>query len=287
MKRKMMNVLTGLMMVAALTLTISACGGDDTPTSDSPSGEDGGDDNPGGGSGGGGTISFQGARRVFGNNLVKAYGREGYDRYTVTYDANGFVTNVHRDKYQNGTTTVERTEDYVISYNGNTATAVEYRNGTFYRNNIVTIGTNGFANRNTSDDYTATYEYDTAGHMTKLTGSEPGKADEIYTLNWQNGDLITYDRTGSIAYTDATHITPIENVSGVIEWDYIMGIDMDDDISYYLGAIGFGPKHLPLAWSYGSSSATIAWTLDGQGRAVKAVVYKAGKSDPYQFYWEY
>ena len=291
MKKKMMNVLTGLMMVAALTLTISACGGDDTPVSNPPSGENGEGGGDGGNGGGGGTTSFQGAKRIFGNNLVKSYGREGYDRYTLTYDANGFVTKVHRDRYQSGTTNVERTEEWLFSYNGTTATIALYRNGAFYRNDMVTIGNNGFASKITYGDDVVDIEYDAAGHMTKQTWTDTdSKSSSSFNINWQNNDIITHTGDGSVTvgYTDATHSTPIENVSGAIELDRIMHIDMDDDISYVTGAIGFGPKHLPLSWSSSSgSSATIAWTLDAQNRAVKAVVNRTGYADPYVFYWEY
>lgn len=292
----MLKALTGMMMMAAVALTFSSCGGGD----DAPSSQDNPAANNGGGNGGGGTVTgvFQGARRVFGNNLVKAYGREGYDRYTVTYDDNGFVTKVHRDRYQSGTTTIDKTEDVLVTYNGSTATGAKYKNGVFEGNTLLNFGSNGFVSTCNGVGGDISAEYDADGHMIKETFTETGHTPEVISLNWQNGDLVTggWDGSGqtSIAYTDATHGTPIENVSGVMEWDYIMGIDMDDDITYYIGAIGFGTKHLPLAWSHGGTypqSATIAWTLDAQGRAVKAVVTKtttySTTPSVYTFFWEY
>ena len=236
------------------------------------------------------TTAFQGAKRIFGSNLVKAYGREGYDRYTVTYDANGFVTKVHRDRYDNGT--IDKTEEVTITYSGSQGLASTYKNGTFAGNTTFTVGSNGFVSSVIFTDYNTVMYYDSDGHMTKLTASESGRSENM-TWNWQDGDIVTAywdgDTPTSISYTDANHSTPVTNVSGVIEWDHIMGIDMDDDITYFTGAMGYGPKHLPLAWTDGSSSATVTWTLDSQGRAVKAVVQETGEynNSTKTFFWEY
>ena len=282
MKKNLISALMGLTMLAALMLTISACGGSDSSSSDTPGGGD---------AGGGGTAgAFQGARRVFGSNLVKAYGREGYDRHTVTYDANGFVTKIHRDRYSG--TTIDKTEDVIITYNGNVATGALYENGAFKQNMILTVGSNGFVSKIESPRANQEFEYDAAGYFVKMKYIPAGSTRvETLSLNWQNNDFLSGGWTGdltTLAYTDATHGTPIENVAGVLQWDDIMGIDMDDDFTYVTGAIGFGPKHLPLAWSDSGTQATISWTLDAQGRAIKAVVTKSsGGGYTRTYFWEY
>ena len=292
---KTMRFLTGVMMMAAMTLTFSACGDDDDSSKkDNQENNAAGDNGNGNGNGGGGrpdTGAFKGAKRVFGDNLVKAYGREGYDRYTVTYDDYGYVTKVHRDRYSNGS--VDKTEDCVITYGENVITVAITKNGTPNGNMIVTIGSNGFASKVQGEDLVQ-YSYDSDGHLTSMSYTESGST-ETMAMIWQNGDLYSGGWDGersTIVYTDANHRTPINNVAGYTEFDHVMGIDMDDDIAFVSGVMGFGPKHLPLAWSGGKSqeSATIVWTLDAAGRATKAVVTESnayGNSTTSTYFWEY
>lgn len=283
-----MNALTGLMMVVALTLTISACGGgDDAPTSTDNPANNGGNGS-GGNGGGGATGAFQGAKRVFGNNLVKAFGREGYDRYTVGYDANGFVTKIHRDRYSTGTT-VDRTEEWQFTYSNGSVTCAQYRDGSLRGNYVVNIGANGFASSSVRPDGSITAEYDAEGHIIKQTYTETGRASESIIWNWQNGDIVSggwQNESVSVAYTSPAYPNAIANVAGYIEFDHSMGFDMDDDVSFVTGLMGYGPKHLPMAWSDRNTSATNTWTLDGMGRATKVVV-TTNNSSTYTHYWEF
>ena len=289
-----MKFLTGLMMMAAMTLTFSACGDDDDSSKKDNQETNEAGNNGNGGNGGGGrtdTGVFKGAKRVFGDNLVKAYGREGYDRYTVTYDDYGYVTKVHRDRYSNGS--VDRTEDYVITYGENVITVATSKNGTPRGNMIVNIGSNGFVSK-VQGEALVQYSYDSDGHLTTMSYTESGSTEKM-ELVWQNGDLYAGGWDGervTVVYTDQNHRTPINNVAGYIEFDHVMGIDMDDDIAFISGAMGFGPKHLPLAWSGGKSqeNATVAWTLDAAGRATKAVVTETnnyGNTTTSSYFWEY
>lgn len=58
MKKRLTNILTGLMMVAAMALTISACGGGDDGSSATNNNNNGGNGSPGQGSNTGYSMKF-------------------------------------------------------------------------------------------------------------------------------------------------------------------------------------------------------------------------------------
>lgn len=240
-----------------------------------------------------GESTFQGAKRVFGNNLVKAFGREGYDRYEFTYDDKGFVTRVHRTKY--GTSNTEY--DTYITYNEN-ITINSYKGETLQQSSVASVGNNGFVSSYSDGGAVVTPAYNSENQLASITYTESSKS-EVNSFTYSGGNLIQSAWKGNIettiAYTSPTQ-SEMANVAGVMEYDDAMGIDMDDFVvSYYCGMIGFGTKSLPLAWASSNSSVKNTWTLDSSGRATKVVVEKTS-TDPYSgtpsvssktFFWEW
>ena len=238
------------------------------------------------------TGTFQGAKRVFGDNLMKAFGREGYDRYDFTYDSNGFVTQIHRTKY--GTDGGSDTEyDVNITYNENIVMNT-YKNGSLQGITTINIGSNGFASSLTWNNDKATLSYDSNNQLTSISYLYDNKT-EVNSFTYSGGNIIQSAWDGevesSIAYTSPTQ-SAIENIAGVMEYDDVMGIDFDDFVlAYYCGMVGFGTKSLPLAYTSSDSTAQNTWTLDGSGRAIKvSTVHQSktgGSETSTTFFWEW
>ena len=246
-----------------------------------------------GGSSGGGSSSntgtFQGAKRVFGNNLVKAFGQEGYDRYEFTYDSKGFVTHIHRTRYETNSSNTEY--DLYITYNENVVINT-YKDGALQGTSTINIGSNGFASSFTYGNEVNTLSYNSDNQLTSITYSYNNKT-EVNSYTYSGGNIIQSAWDGevesSIAYTSPTQ-SAIANVAGVMEYDNAMGIDMDDyALAYYCGLAGFGTKNLPLTYTGSHSTAKNTWTLDANGRATKVIVEKTsyGSTSTKTFFWEY
>ena len=279
MKRFIFSLLA-LMAVTLVSLTLTACG----------------DDGDGGGSGSGGsggsssnTGTFQGAKRVFGNNLVKAFGQEGYDRYEFTYDSKGFVTRVHRTRYETSSSNTEY--DLYITYNENVVINT-YKDGALQGTSTINIGSNGFASSFTYGNEVNTLSYNSDNQLTAITYSHNNKT-EVNSYTYSGGNITQSAWDGevesNIAYTSPTQ-SAITNIAGVMEYDNAMGIDMDDyQLAYYFGLAGFGTKNLPLAYTDSHSTTKNTWTLDAIGRATKVVVEKTsyGSTSTKTFFWEY
>ena len=248
---------------------------------------------------------FQGAKRVFGNNLVKAFGEEGEDRYEITYDAKGFVTSINRTIfYESG----NRLYSWLFNYNTAGKIIINYyRDGMLYNVYYATVCSNGYISSiRIEQSFEATLSYDNEEHLTQIMyyDIEEEEGASIYydtdTFSWMDGDLIRdcyheYDDDedySNIAYISPSQTSPIENVAGIMEFDHGMNIDMDDfSVLYYIGGWGRGTKHLPMAWVSDSGSGNNAWTLDTQNRAIKLVHNRKYNSDSESttrtFFWEW
>ncbi len=243
---------------------------------------------------------FQGAKRVFGNNLVKAFGEEGSDRYEVNYDAKGFVTGINRTIfYESG----NRLYSWLFNYN--TAGKIimnYYRDGMLGGVYSATIGSNGYIKSiNTKAGEMELY-YDYEEHLTQILINY-FEDDETFTdyefFTWQEGDIISGkyiesdhdEESTSIAYISPTHMTPIENIGGVME-DDALGIGMEEiDILYFIGGLGKWTKHLPMSWTSGYYSGLNVWTLDSQNRPIKMENTIKRNDESYSenqtFFWEW
>ena len=213
---------------------------------------------------------FQGPQRVFGQNQLKAYGREGYDRYELSYDSRGFVTKISRVRFSDN-----RQERWDIAYEGNTITISLYKNNEFRGSGIGTFGSNGYLSQCVSPEgETMDFAYNSEEQLTSISINE---GSETLTFTWQGGNLLQSSwgsRPTNISYGSGSNT--IENMAGVMEYDDGMGIDMDDWTQfYYIGLIGKGTRQLPLSWTHSGSSHTETgvnqWSLDAQGRAVKLI----------------
>ena len=238
----------------------------------------------------GGNISkFLGPKRVFGSNLLSSYGREGSTHYELIYDENDFVSKITwKSSSSEG--------EYKVNYLGN---QVIISHGDVKE--TFTIGSNGYAESYTySDEWTTRFEYDTDGHMTKLTTTENGE-QFIGNLTWQGGNIVKQSDTDS-RYATTYEYDSKRNVAGLYPCANLGG-DMSefyDDIYYYIGLIGKGTANLVSSYTIPhrdyDSNGTNTWTLDATGRATKCVnsvimIYdNSGESSVPRittYYWNY
>ena len=273
MKKFIFGSATIMMMAAILSFSFTACGGDDDDSSDTPSG--GGYSSTADGQS---TGTFKGAKRVFGDNLVKVLTSTSGNRWDFTYDANGYMTNAKQsDGY--------KTYEYKISYSENMISFSRYKDGKFKETRTASIGSNGFISKTVDDEDVYTFNYDDAGHLTRFTITDEGKVDDDVTLTWQSGNVVSainqdsHPKTFTIYYQTGSQ-GAIANTINLADFDNITDIDIDiEDFFIYAGAIGFGPSQLPLAstkHSEGSAkenvestdNCTYTWTFDGNNRPI-------------------
>lgn len=251
------------------------------------------------------TGTFQGAKRVFGNNLVKAYGRNDYDRYELTYNDKGFVTAVKRTKY-GSSGSADKVYNFLFTYADDKIICNEFVDGSLYLTMTAYIGSNGYVSRMESTaGYGCTFTYNEDDMLTSTKNFELSDESKYETDSYvySDGDIVSRYVDGvleaSIAYQTPSQITPILNTYGMMEYDHGLGIDVDDNyILYWVGGMGKGTKHLPLAWTHKDSSYTKSntntWEMDSQGRVVKLTTnstYTYSYGDPYTttytFFWEW
>lgn len=100
------------------------------------------------------------------------------------------------------------------------------------------------------------FKYDEAGRMIEMKRTEGD--NEITTITYNvDGDIVKVavkdDEDGNtmettVAYTDASHSSPILNTSGIMLYDDSFRIDMDEMApAYFAGLLGKGTTHLPLS----------------------------------------
>jgi hypothetical protein len=266
----------------------TACGGDD-------------DDNGGSGpttGGGGGEEGYEpgkfyGPKRVFGDNLLSSFGRENGTCYELTYNSDDFVTNIKSYRIDANGQKIYSTE-YQVTYSDNQVMVTEHRQSEKNITYTYTIGNNGFVESYidvTDGNDEVKHEYDSDGHLTRITSTETNNETWNGTLTWQNGNVIkTYDSdTGS--YTQ--NYTSINNVAGL----YIraaIGGDLDDyydEKLYYMGLLGKGTTNLVQSYVRDSGrTGENAWTLDNAGRPTKCVTTETGSGSSQStstYFWTY
>jgi hypothetical protein len=271
-----------LFVLAVVCIGFVSCGDDDD------------DVNPGGGSESGIAGRFQGPKRVFGNNLLRSFGSEETP-WELTYNSDDFVTEIKKKNSSSG---------YKVSYSDNQVIVTEERR-TYSYQYIFIIGSNGFA-----ESYTCSkvggggsrdclkFEYDSDGHLTKITATEDDDRPWIGTMIWQNGNTIKlYDNDGGriSAYT----YTSINNNVGFLFIRPGMGGDFGDffdEVFHYIGLLGYGTKNL--IKSYSRESVTTkrgenTWTFDAAGRPTKCVTEvtetegSSSRSSSTTYVWNY
>lgn len=238
MKKNILDWIT-IALMAIVYIGFTSCGGDDDSSGTSGGGNSSKAD-------GQSTGTFQGAKRVYGDNLVKATTSSTGSRWEFIYDAKGFMTNAKQ------TDELNKSYEYKISYSENVMTFSRYSNGKFKETRTASIGSNGFISETIDDDETYTFTYDNAGHLTRFSIIEDGDVNDDVYLTWQNGNIISainqdkHPSTQTVSYkTDSQG--PIVNTINLVDIDHMASIDIDiEEFLIYAGAIGFGPTQLPL-----------------------------------------
>lgn len=149
------------------------------------------------------------------------------------------------------------------------------------------------------------FKYDKAGRMIEMKRTEGDNEVTTITYN-EDGDIIKVTVTGddddsnmetTVAYTDATHATPIINKSGIMLYDDSFRIDMDEMApAYFAGLLGKGTAHLPLSAIENSEPETenenyithytFVWVLNSDDMPISFTSkYGSYTEDPILFKW--
>ena len=243
---------------------------------------------------------FQGPKRIFGNNQLKAMGcysdYDGSERYEFTYNDKGYVTKIHRIRHHS-------TEDYIFEYNSDGILLYVWDDGTLEYIYTLMIGENGFVSDFSADEGYS-YVYNDKDQLISIIEKDIN-GSETQELTWLNGNIIREEENHEdypcptyISYTTPSS-DAIENIAGVMEYDDGMGVEMDEFfILYYAGFLGKGTKQLPQTWTEQgkkdySKKGKNTWTLDSAGRAIKLVNeqeengYSSTHTETKTFYWEW
>lgn len=145
------------------------------------------------------------------------------------------------------------------------------------------------------------FKYNDKGQMVEMKRTEGD--NEVTTIRYNaDGDIVEVrvkdDIDGekhvtTVAYTDATHATPINNKSGIMLYDDSFRIDMDEMApAYFAGLLGKGTAHLPLSAvekttikseNYTDiSNYTFQWILNSSEMPTKFIstlIYESGYTD--------
>lgn len=201
------------------------------------------------------STAFQGAKRVFGDNLLQT--RSDGRLYTYTYDDNGFLTNIERK-------TSEGSVDKVFNVTYGDQITFTYSSSTY----VITLNERGFVKscdylndnehvefRYNDDDQLIYVDWD--GHVTNITYT-----DGNITRVVDGGNV--YD----FSYETATQ-GKIENKAYIMELDGIYQVDLDYfSLLYYGGFLGKATTHLPLSLTTSGMTISCTWTLDSKGYGV-------------------
>ncbi len=273
------SLLLGL--VFGMTM-FTACGGgddDDNTASSSNNGSASGSD-------AGGIVpgKFMGPKRVFGDNLLSSYEGKSGGRELI-YNSDGFVTSIKPYSIDANNQKNYSGNDYEVTYSGNQVIVTYGRPSGSTRQYTFTIGNNGFAESWTTDGKGGAIakvkcDYDSDGHLTKLTVYERGEDQPITwigTFTWQDGNLTKANDNDSWSYKSLIYTYgTISNIAGIFIGGARVTGDIDDfyeEEFHYIGLLGKGTANLVSSFGSSDDSRTYenAWTLDAAGRPTKCV----------------
>ena len=239
-------------------LTLTACG------DDGDGGTSGGGGSSDGGSSSGTGTTFQGAKRVFGDVLLKGIYNETDNINEVwTFDGNGFPTKIT-------STHPTKTLQIIPTYYDGKMICNTYSGELLVGQYVVTIGSNGYASKidivdekGNAESCTLTYNDDE--QLSTITWG----TNDVTQLTYSGGDVISINDNGSIiniAYESPTQ-SKITNTSSFVLWDDMLSVDLDDlQELHFAGLLGKAPKHLPLSYIKNSTTYTIHYEFDSNGR---------------------
>lgn len=138
------------------------------------------------------------------------------------------------------------------------------------------------------------FEYTPSGQLAYMKRSEGG--NEVTRINYDaSGDITKVSMRGdgssddyTIAYTNETTTTPIDNKGAIMFFDECFGIDMDEFApAYYAGLLGKATTHLPLSNVEDGETETFSWALNDNGFPVSLVRRDNGQVEgsPIFFNW--
>lgn len=144
------------------------------------------------------------------------------------------------------------------------------------------------------------FEYNAAGQLTYLKRSEGDNEVSRITYTDGNATLVTVtddeDPVGDkyhIAYTSDAVKTAIANKGGLMMFDNLLNVDMDEmEVAYYAGLLSTATRNLPVAFNNEDDDnyyMTYSWDLNAAGLPVKLTStywWDGGSSsDVYTFAW--
>ena len=100
-----------------------------------------------------GTGTFQGAKRVFGDNLMKKYAYQSSSSsngksWDYTYDSNGYITRAdYADGYSSSYATIDYSGGSVVVFK-----SFDKADGSLISQAVINIGSNGYASSNSYTD---------------------------------------------------------------------------------------------------------------------------------------
>ncbi|MCM1020800.1 MAG: DUF4595 domain-containing protein [Muribaculum sp.] len=245
---KKFSMLT-LLICGAMSFGMSACGNDDD------------EDEPGNG----------GYSGVVGNPtaVMPSGAPSSVGSTSISLNEKGQVV-----KVENGDDTIEfeygnfsRATTYQVKM---TCTDAEEHNVTVF---YIKLNSSGYASKVLevySDGYTDTWEfkYNAADQLNYMKRSED---DEVTNITYTDGDITSVSvkdedndkpEVHKISYSES----PISNKGGVMLFDLMFNIDMDEmGVAYYAGLLGKPTKHLPFRLTYDRGYTTFSWDLNNDG----------------------
>lgn len=253
-----------------------------------------------------GTGTFQGAKRVFGDNLMKKYAYQSSSSsngksWDYTYDSNGYITRAdYADGYSSSYATIDYSGGSVVVFK-----SFDKADGSLISQAVINIGSNGYASsysytddKGRANKIDLTYNSDE--QITNIVCYRNGAKSWGYSFEYSDGDLVKATELGwendvltdnevcaNILYETSTQ-SKIDNVGGVMEYDHMMHIDCGLDRIFQIGALGKPSKHLPLLVTWGSSTINNSYTLDSAGRptsATSARTSSSGSTSTYNITW--
>ncbi len=268
MKKLLRFGITPLLM-CALCLNFTACGGDDEPD---------------------GTIVVNSSNVFTGNKPQSVIGAN------IVYNSNGQVTSIATlygtINFTYGSKLVGRAvdKDKTVCM---TYTDIDRDQYVFN----LEIGDNGFVKYCEEINSEGSTEqwwfgYNNNGQLNYMKRTEGGNEETTITYN-ANGDItnvsMTSDEDGNsytsnIFYTSSDATAMIENKGCLMLFDETFDIDMDEmKYAYFAGLLGKATKHLPISCQNTYDTVSFSWTLNSNGYPTLLSI--TGEPEALRFSW--